>query len=72
LAKIAQNCAHNIDPRQKGRSFTFLLVFKDDRNRPQFWASFYQSLDDVLILAKIGWANVCAIFSQASSGHPVS
>jgi hypothetical protein len=66
LAKIAENCDHNIDPRlgefsPVSQLFIFALFKK---LRPNFVATFFHGKNCVLILTKNGLGYIWGDFSQ--------
>jgi hypothetical protein len=50
----------------------FLQFIKIYRNSPQFWASFYESVDDVLIFTKNCLGHILGDFFTSSSGRPAA
>jgi hypothetical protein len=47
-----------------------LLWFENLKSGPNFCATFFKSIDCVLILTKIGFGQILGDFFASSSGHP--
>jgi hypothetical protein len=53
-----------------GRVLTLCRFFFKFRSCPNFWATIFHGLSNVITLANNDWATVWAFFLTNSSGHP--